>query len=120
MGQSRGKIDTTVGGRTVSEAHALADEAIMAISEAMQRAASKGPAKVIAFRTRLSDEGVRKIKDGDRKRHSLHTIIDFMSADPEVAAIVAHYAHRFNEPELFNSFETQKAFHRDIFRSART
>lgn len=100
----------------MSEAHALADEAISAISEAMQRAAAKGPAKVIAFRTRLSDEGVRKIKDGDRKRHSLHTIVDFMAADPEVAALVAHYAQRFNEPDLFNDYDIQRQFHRDLFR----
>lgn len=119
MRQSLGKNITPVGG-DMSAAHNLADEAIAAISDAMQRAAGRGPAKIIAFRTRLSDEGVRKIKDGDRKRHSLHTIVDFMAADPEVAALVAHYAQRFNEPELFNDYETQKAFHRDLYRGMRT
>lgn len=117
MRQSPAKTHQHLG-NSMSAAFALADEAAEAISDAMQRAAGRAPAKVIAFKVRLSDEGVRKIRGGERSKYRLQSLVNFMLADKEVAAVVAHYAARFNEPSLFDH-AAQRDFNRDLFRSAR-
>lgn len=118
MRQSFGKNGQQLGGRVKTAALAARDEAVSAISEAISRAAAKHPPKVMAGLVHMSDEGVRKIRDSERQKHRLESIVSFMQADPTVAAVIERYARLAQEPSLWD-YEMQRDFNRDLHRSGR-
>lgn len=105
-------------GARMKPAALLRDEAVTAISAAIVRAAGKASPKVIAHNVGMSDEGVRKIRDGERQKHRLESIVSFMLADPSVAQVVERYARMAQEPDFW-TYEQQRDFNRDLHRAGR-
>lgn len=99
MQQKTAKSQQQMGER-VTRAIALADAAAEDAANVIERAAAREAPKKIAYAIGISDEGVRKIRDGERKP-SYQTLFRLMYADPEVARIVEHYARRAQEPSFF-------------------
>lgn len=87
----------------MTAARVITDEAVAEIGTAIRRAAGRAPLKVVASRTGLSDEGARKIRDGERVQPRLRTVIEFMFADPEVADAIARYAVRALQPGFWDA-----------------
>jgi len=114
MHQSFGKNGQQLGER-MKAARAVRDEAVTAISASMSRAAGKAQPKVIAGLVDMSDEGVRKIRDGERQKHRLESIVSFMFADADLAAVIERYARLAQEPDFW-TYDNQSAFNRDIHR----
>ncbi len=83
-------------------ASALRKQAMDEIGGMIRRAAARGTPKEIAGAVGLSDEGVRKIRDSDRVNPGLATVIAFMEADPEVAAVIENYARRCRQPDFWD------------------
>lgn len=100
MRQSLGKNSQQLGDR-MKAARSVRDEAVAHISDCMARCAGKAPPKVIAGLVDMSDEGVRKIRDGERAKHRLESIVSFMFADPELAAVIERYARLAQEPDFW-------------------
>ena len=96
----------------------IVDTGIVDMGSALQEAAGRGPAKVLAFKTRMSDEGVRKVRDGERRRHSLPSIMSWLANDPHARDVMRHYLDQFDAPELWDH-ATQRDFYRDLNRAGR-
>lgn len=102
MRQSLEKNGQQLLGGVVKPAAILKREAVSAISASIRAAANSAPPKVVAGLVDMSDEGVRKIRDGERQQHRLESIIAFMLADPTVAETIEKYARLAREPDLFS------------------
>jgi len=117
MDQSFGKKRQHLG-EAMRSGLALKQDAVDAISTSIRRAAGKAPPKSIAYRVDMSDEGVRKIRDAERAKHRLESIVSFMFADPDVAKVIERYARLAQEPDFW-TYEAQREFNRDLFREGR-
>lgn len=117
MRQSPPKSQQHLGDRRVNRALAIADDAADQAAVTIQRAAGKRAPKDMGYQIGITDEGVRKLRDGERKP-SFQTLFRLMFADPEVARVVEHYARRAQEPDFW-SYDVQRDMHRDIGRAGK-
>lgn len=109
MRQSPPKSKQHMGER-VSAAIAIADRAAADSATVIQRVVARRAPKAMGYDIGITDEGVRKLRDGERKP-SFQTLFRLMFADPEVARVVELYARRAQEPDFW-SYDTQREVHR--------
>lgn len=106
MRQTPRKFRQQVGAR-VNRALAIADAAADDAVVTIQRVAGKRAPKEFGYDIGITDEGVRKLRDGERKP-SFQTLFRLMFADPEVARVIELYARRAQEPDFW-SYDVQRS-----------
>lgn len=89
-----------------------------AVTEACVAVANSEPTKIVARKTGLTERGVRAIRERERAP-SLETAAAFGFVYPSVGQVMAHWAARMVQPDLFD-LDEQRAFHRDYARAGRS